>query len=142
MNDTTIILLAIALGFTLLVIVLRFFPFSTSAFSSKPSMYYKLNPCEEKITSITLRALKDDVDKLFHEDYELIRLVKLKAIINHKTPLPQRSFLVAVDESCVHTLIKALPVLKKEKASIIIFIPTFLVESNIISREMLPGCNK
>lgn len=102
-------------------------------------MYYRLNVLEQEITSITLRALKDDVDKLFDEDYELMRLVKLKAIVNRKTPLPQRSFFVAVNKSCFHTLIQALPVLKKEQLSIIIFIPTFLVESNNASQEIKPG---
>lgn len=139
MHDNTVIFLAITLGFTLLVIVIRFFPFGIFAFRNKPSMYYKLNLAEAKITSITLSALKEDMDNLFDEDYKLIKSAALKAIINHKTPLPQRSFFVAVNESCVRTIIKALPVLKKEQLSIIIFIPTFLVESNNGSQEMQPG---
>ena len=101
-------------------------------------MYYKLNLAEAKITSITLRALKEDMDRLFDEDYELIRPAALKAILNHKTPFLNDHFFVAVNESCVHILIKALPVLKKEQLSIIIFIPTFLVESNNVSHEIHP----
>ncbi len=79
------------------------------------------------------------MDRLFDEDYKLIRSPALKAIINHKTQLPPKSFFVAVDEACVHTLIKALPVLKKEQLSIIIFIPTFFVESNNASQEIQSG---
>ncbi len=136
MNDNAIIFLAITLGFTLLVIVIRFFPFGVLSISNQPSMYYRLNLAEQKITTIPFRALKEDMNKLFEKDYELIRLPALTAFINHKTNLSKRSFFVAVNESCIYTLIKALPVLKKEKVLIIIFIPVFLISSNNRSQEI------
>ncbi len=136
MNGTLIISIVFTLGITLLVIVMQYFPFGISSFNQSSRMYFRLNLTERKIIAITFRALKEDMDRLFDADYELIRSATLKAIINQKTPLPQRAFFVAANESCLHTLIKALPVLKKEKLSIIIFIPTFLVESNNTSREM------
>ncbi len=78
-------------------------------------MYFRLNLTERKIIAITFRALKEDMDRLFDADYELIRSATLKAIINQKTPLPQRAFFVAANESCLHTLIKVLPVLNKRE---------------------------
>lgn len=130
MNDTTIIFLAITLGFTLLVIVIRLFQSGALPINNQPPMYYRFDVAEQKITTVTFRALKKDIDKLFNENYELMRMATLKKIVNHKTKLPGNSILVVENESCTATLVKALPFLMKNKVLMIIFIPTFLVVNN------------
>ncbi len=75
-------------------------------------MYFRLN-LAKKITAITFRALKEDINKLFDEDYELIRLPASKAFINHKTKLPQIALLVAINDACIYNLSNALPFFEK-----------------------------
>ncbi|MDQ2719867.1 MAG: hypothetical protein M3Z26_08945 [Bacteroidota bacterium] len=70
------------------------------------------------------------MNKLLNEDYELIRITSLKEFMKHRTKLPEHSFLIAASESSIYTILKAFPVLTREKISIIIFIPIFLLTIN------------
>lgn len=130
MNDTALIFTVLALGFILIVVVVRFYPFKASTVTDQFPMYYVLNLAERKITSASLPSLKNDVNKLFNEDYELISTASLKEFTKHRTKLPEHSILIAVDEPGIYTILKAFPVLTREKISIIIFIPIFLLTKN------------
>ncbi|MDQ6844262.1 MAG: hypothetical protein M3Z92_07910 [Bacteroidota bacterium] len=127
MNDTAIIIIALTLGFTLLVVVIRFLPFGQSPIKNLASSFYKIDLAERKVTAVTFHSLKEDTRKLFDNGYELIKLPGLKALVNHETKLPERSFFVALNDSCIYTLLKTLPFLIANNVSIIIFIPFDLV---------------
>lgn len=129
MNDTALILILLAIGFTLVVIFIRFYPFKGStAVTDQFPMYYALNLAERKIT--TIASLVSDMNKLFNEDYELIRMTSLKEFMKHEKGLPQNSILIASNRSCVYTILKAFPVMTRDKVSIIIFIPISLLTNN------------
>ena len=129
MNDTALILILLAIGFTLIVIAIRFYPFKGSkAVTDQFPKYYVLNLAERKIT--TVASLKSDMNKLLDEDYELIRMTSLKEFMKHEKELPENSILIAANKSCVYKILKAFPVLTRDKISIVIFIPIFLLTNN------------
>jgi hypothetical protein len=130
MNETTAIFIVLALGFVLMVIVIRFYPFKASAVTDQLPMYYVLNLVERKITKASLLSLKNDMNKLFNEDYEIIGMTSLKEFMKYGTKLPEYSILIAANKYCVYTILKAFPVLTRDKISIVIFIPIFLLTNN------------
>jgi hypothetical protein len=105
MNETTAIFIVLALGFVLMVIVIRFHPFKASAVTDQLPMYYVLNLVERKITKASLLSLKNDMNKLFNEDYEIIGRASLKEFMKYGTKLPEYSILIAADESCIYRIL-------------------------------------
>ncbi len=131
MNDSAVvymililaIVLGLAVGPILMVISKRFFAFKHVPKNNQNSLYYKIDLIQKKITTIKFHDLKKDTSNLFDQDYELIRLGKLKAFIDHKMELPEKSFLVVFNNSFTYVFTKALPVLRNKQIDLIIFIP-------------------
>ncbi len=127
MDETAVIFIVLALGLTLMLIVIKFYPFKVSTVTKEFSMYYVLDLGKRKITTASLPSLKNDINKLFNEDYELIRIASLREFMKHETKLTENSILIAANESCIYTILKVFPLLLKQNISIIIFIPIFLL---------------
>lgn len=129
MSDGAIIYVAILIGFVLLVLAIKFFPFVKSKKEKHVLMYYKLDLQSREITTITYAGLNEETQKLSEFSHELIFLSDVEAFINSKAKLPEKSFLISLNETYSHSLKQALPVLVEENISLIIFLP-ILISSN------------
>lgn len=126
MSDSAIIYIAILIGFLLLVLAIKFFPFVKSKNEKHVLMYYKLDLQRREITTITYAGLNEDTEKLSAFNYELIFLSDVEVFISSNTKLPEKSFLISLNETYSRSLKLALPVLIKENISLIIFLPILI----------------
>lgn len=92
-------------------------------------MYYKLDLQRREITTITYAGLNEDTEKLSAFNYELIFLSDVEVFISSNAKLPEKSFLISLNETYSRSLKQALPVLIEENISLIIFLPV-LISSN------------
>lgn len=138
MNDSAVInmilILAVVLGIvawlTLRIVIKRLFPNNYLPKNSQNFLYYKIDLLQRKMTTIESHELKKDASTLFDQDYELIRLGKLKAFLNHTTKLPEKSFLVVLNNAFPYVFTKALPALKNKEINLILFIPALIVATD------------
>lgn len=126
MYDSAIIYAALFIGFILLILVIRFLPFSKKQQDSPALMYYKIELKIRTVTAIAYPVLVEDTKKLSNNDYELIFLSDLESLIHQKAALPEKSFLIGTNETYCDTLKDALPVLIKENISLVIFLPVLI----------------
>lgn len=126
MSDSAIIYIAILIGFLLLVLAIKFFPFVKSKKEKHVLMYYKLDLQRREITTITYAVLNEDTEKLSAFNYELIFLSDVEVFISSNAKLPEKSFLISLNETYSRSLKLALPVLIKENISLIICLPILI----------------
>ncbi len=135
MSDSAIIYTTLFLGFILLLLFIRHFPFIKKPVENTVLMYYKLELPKRKITTITTAGLEQDSKFLNNSGCKLIFISDLEAYAELRSKLPNYSFLVTVTESYSNILKLALPFLVHDKINIVIFIPILMVPDNSIHKE-------
>jgi hypothetical protein len=135
MSESVIIYTALLAGFILLLLFIRFFPFSKKQKEVNTLMYYQLELPERKISTVSISVFENNCKELIRNDCEIIFLSDLEAFAIQQLKLPDRSFLIAQNESYTYILKTALPSLLSNNIVIIIFIPVIVTESNNIHNE-------
>ena len=124
------IVLGLGLGLTLIKIKRRLSPIKQPSKNNKTPTYYKIDLVQQKITLITNCELEENTNYLFDLDFKLIRLNNLKSFINRQIDLPEKVFVVALDDQYAYAVNNALPVLRNKQMKVVIFIPIFIVANN------------
>ena len=135
MSESVIIYTALFAAFILLLLFIRFFPFSKKQKEVNTLMYYQLELPERKISAVSVSVFEDKCKELIRNDSEIIFLSDLEAFALNQLKLPGSSFLIAQNESYSNILKTALPALLSNNIVIIIFIPVTVAESNNIHNE-------
>ena len=130
MYDEAVIYIAILIGFVLLIVIIRLLPYDVQPREKRVLMYYKLDLENRKITTISSATVEEQSINLNKNNYELIILSQLEAFTNQKVNLPDRSFMIALNDAYSHSLKRALPGLIKKHISIIIFLPIIISDNN------------
>jgi reverse gyrase len=133
MSESVIIYTALFAGFILLLLFIRFFPFSKKQEEAKTLMYYQLELPRRKISTVSILFFESNCKELIRSDYEIIFLSDLEAFAIRQSKLPDRSLLIAQNESYI--LKTALPTLLSKNITITIFIPIIVVEGDNIHKE-------
>ena len=124
------LVLGLGLGLTLIKIKRRLPAIKQPSKNNKTPTYYKIDLVQQEITLITNRELEENTSNLFDRDFELIRLNNLKSFINGQSDLPEKVFVVVLDDQYAYAVNNALPVLRNKQMKVIIFIPILIVANN------------
>ena len=122
--------LGLGLGLTLIIIKKRLPAIKKPSKDKKNFNYYKIDLAQQNVTLITYQELEENTNNLFDRDFVLIRLDNLWSFINGKSDLPEKVFVVVIDDQYAYAVNNALPVLRNKQIKVIIFIPIFIVANN------------